>query len=795
MRKIIDKNRRKLLAIFGIVLMIAFVAQMGMPGSRGGGGPDAVAATVLGENVTGSELAAANREWELLKVMGRVEETFGRQGTEQRFIPALEEIFSKGFDRGFGAYMRQVLSQLDGAHYHQLVREARKLNIRPAEDEVKNYSQSLVAAAGTGLDAATRERAVRNILAVRDAYMRTVAAGIHVPPALALRVASDAQAEISVNLAQYSVAEFGATTQPATRPAAATIPTTASTGGVTAGATTTATTTAVAAAETQPAAAATQLAGPATVAELAFFNQYKDKLAAGPDVKENPLGFGYKYPDRVKVDVITVNLDDLKAGVFVSDLAVRRRYLASPERYPATSQPATSQPAATQAAATQAVTQPGTRPAVAAVAAATQVAATGPATTRAVAAGPTTRTAYEEHKEEIRKEIALAVAQNLLVALFDEAQSKFGEDFATYQEAMKAKAPAPKSSLGPAYDTPEYLFRFQEYVNRRLNERYPAIYQQVAQEAPTRRLVILVPVERFARDWLTAEDVTKLPGIGRAYNPARAQGQQELPFAQYVMERTLAFMSEADQKAARAGMIPPPLAIMQFSKELVDEESRFARTVKTLHLFRVIAADPAHAPADVAYVLPQVRQDMVTRDAYDKALARAKGLAKRAEQVGLQAAGNEMGKSQLATTGLFRRRNVLQFQGQTFPMDITGFAVEEPSRSKFTSEAFDLLTEHAGGRARPVKVIELPRERKVVVAELNPEKLEPLRQGERLYTQVAGARAQAQQELTLIMAIQWFNPAELEKRVSWVNKTPAGAGESDRERTPAPAQRPRPLGL
>ncbi|MDW8262389.1 MAG: hypothetical protein RMJ35_07665 [Phycisphaerales bacterium] len=88
------------------------------------------------------------------------------------------------------------------------------------------------------------------------------------------------------------------------------------------------------------------------------FEKYADTLA-GQASRENPFGFGYKFPDRVKLQYLLVKPQAVREAVLAQksdydwEVEARRYYISNPSAFPTTQQAAT-QPGAT----TQTVTVP-----------------------------------------------------------------------------------------------------------------------------------------------------------------------------------------------------------------------------------------------------------------------------------------------------------------------------------------------------------------------------------------------------------------------------------------------------
>src|SRR5437867_565006 len=257
----IRKNNKKIMAVIGVFLMIAFVADYRVRGRMGGRGGSDVIGRIGSETVYGVEYQNARAEWEVLnkelRVPRRMDRGFGNEQPQRELISLAEAPL---FDRlslatpqpiaaAIGA--RRIVSQIDATTYLLLLREARKLDIYPGRDAMQSALVNLQEVGA--VDPVLRDQAVANWLTIMAAFDR-VAAAPKVTPAQVLRLLARNQQEISLQLVEFRAEQFMRDIPEPTR---------------------------------------------AQLEE--FFNKYGND---NPDSSES--GFGYRYPNRVRFQYMRV---------------------------------------------------------------------------------------------------------------------------------------------------------------------------------------------------------------------------------------------------------------------------------------------------------------------------------------------------------------------------------------------------------------------------------------------------------------------------------------------------------
>ncbi len=409
----------------------------------------------------------------------------------------------------------------------------------------------------------------------------------------------------------------------------------------------------------------------------AQFEKYGDTVP-GEITDANPFGFGYKYPDRVKLQYIAVPKSDVRKIVEASktpyewEVDARKYYRQNQSQFKA--EP-TTQPKASfdlSAPSTQATTKP-----------------------------------YDQVAQDLKNQLINDETERRMNAIRDRLVTTLGSDWVAYRNSIGAgagagtgaatqastsptNAAAPPSSQGVPYASFEYL-------------------QKLAQQVQANKQFGVLPVAvSIADKWLTLEDLNKLPGVGEAH-------LRGAPMGSYVMSAALPFVPEAQRK--EGGW----LRVMEPSQPMVDQND-------SIYIVRLSAAEPTHKPASLAEVEPQVRADLVTARAYELAKADAQKLLEQARQQGNLK--NAAAGRPVVSAGPLTHR-----EGQVVaPLALTGsgadrfingafklLATTQPTAATAPAVAATSVATTQGGSSsgrKPIDLIELPRDGRVLVAQL-----------------------------------------------------------------------------
>ncbi len=564
-------------------------------------------------------------------------------------------------------------------------------------------------------------------------------------PAAVHRAAADSTV-LSVNLVDFSADQFKAE-HPATSPA--TKPTTATASATTAPSATTNPITLVASRATTFPTLVESAAAPSPE-EVSLYNKFKDVEPERVDYLADPFGFAYKFPNRIKFDTIFISADTVENQIVVPELAMLRYFRDHGTDYPAT-QP-TTVPAATQAS--------------------TEGAATGPAT-RAAANGPTTRgsrpTVFADVRTEIEKKLKEEFTRKMLEEIRKDIANQLNTDYQAYGEAQKS-GKKDVSSLGVPFGSYEYLEEVAKHIENLYGSggKYKQLYHDNffpndPKEEYTGKMFDIFPnVNNRADQWWSAKDLETLkpnspgaPGIATAV----MQGTY-MPFPTYATEAADAFLNDTQRKVLKDQHIQP-LAVWQPSQPVYD--------VKHIYYFRLTNADPAHTPP-IAEILPRVREDARTLAAYEKGEAQANQFMAAAREIGLQQAANEpqwkMQGGHVISVGPFKKESDARDPETTFAF--VAFPLPEPARTKFTDEALKLLDDYAKDPTRrAVRVIPLPSVGRVVVAELDSTKLQPLTKDASYGSEIFKAQRSIYVQRMKPIMEKWFTPANIDQRTGF----------------------------
>jgi hypothetical protein len=461
MYRFIRDNNKKFMAIFAIVLMVAFLLpagyqQMHDPGKM-------VRATLAdGTPVTVADYQRAQDSWQLLQSAVVRPASFAQ---DIPLIAYLGDVSSQDLMmalQGQGGLLPfRVVSNYQT--FLLLLKEAQAAGV-VISDERLNEVMTTDVQIRTPVDPRTERRireAVRDYLMVQASYARVASMAKASAP---MRQRSVAQRSLKVSA---DVVEFNASA-PVTAPTS------------------------------QPTRERLQ----------AHFDRYKDIAPTGPTT--DSLGFGYRLPEAVKVQTLTLPADAVRALVEKSktprqwEVETRTYVYKNIADFPAT-QPASTQTASTQSASTQ------------------------------PAKGRTYDDLTPEQKQRARDTVmkpAIDALSGRIVAYLSERLAK---DYTTANPATQPTT-MPATAAGGGYLSYAYL-------------------EQVAQDVQ-KQFAVLPTVANHA-DWLDRDAATGLPGIGTATTSADGTGE------------TFATMALNAQPISD-GAPPGALRLNEFSRPLTD---------------------------------------------------------------------------------------------------------------------------------------------------------------------------------------------------------------------------------
>jgi hypothetical protein len=653
MYKIMQKYNRKLLAIVMVFLMIAFV----IPQFSRQRTPSDIAAGYVGtESITQENVRNSHYYWEILKggdprsgIPGVAVQDFNQETGQPTLTPLGQKLGAAAVNEIDKHSTMFVLLQKEAEQNGATVAE-RDLDAVLGEIQVhlpdgRNVLYDNVRNTEMGDQV---RNAVRSFLLVNSSFDQALSMIKVSQPLLQNRMARELQ-EIKLNLVEFNNKEYADKVAPPT---------------------------------------------PEQINEQ--FNKYADNLAGTGDPKTNPFGFGYKYPDRVKVAYIGVSTNEIKKAIRSSkseydwDVDAQKYYKKNQSEF-ASTQPATTKPgdALSLGGSSKPSTNPTTRP-------------------------------FAEVRDTIVEDLIRPEATKLENQIQSRITSQMREDWNAYHAAMtKSATTAPSSALGVPYDSPEYLSKLAADVQKQFK--------------------VVPVVQTLADKFRTADELKEIPGIGSA---DAMFGQQFLPFNIYATALAAPFGKNALSEAL------PQIQKFEPSRPLTDSAS------DTTYIFRIIDADPAHKPADSRDVLQKIEEDLRTQQAYDLAKADAQKLTDAAKSGSLRAAAIAAKKSVISPS-------YIRGEG-ALPTDVP---VSSNSRATFIEQAFDMLADATTDKT-VVKVIGLPRDSKVFVAQLADVRRIPMFAGQSLEPAVV---RDIMAQLGRDMYAEWYKYDALVARTHFVD--------------------------
>jgi hypothetical protein len=487
----------------------------------------------------------------------------------------------------------------------------------------------------------------------------------------------------------------------------------------------------------------------------AQFDKYKD-VEADPTPApggKNPLGFGYKYPNRVKYDAVLIRKEDVRKGVpAIDDVEAREYFLRNKGQFTATTQPTTQDK------------QDSISPFV----------------------GPTTRQqTFAEVREKIVKTLTDQRADELESKVRDAVRNTMKADFDAYRAATAggttkaaggASATGPVSSLGVPYNSYDYLKKLRDKIQADFKVTL-TIEQQDGWQTPTQ-----LEESKLGKDGYATESRIALP--------------------RFLTSRVEAFVPEALRKElAQRGGENKPLAIWEpgpIFRDVTDDAV----------IVRATAAEAAHVPAKLDEVKEKVAADVKLAAAYEAAQKAAQAALEAAKSGKWLTAVAADQKKKVITTGLFGA----SANGMSTPLPVPGYDLKGPALTQFVQGAFKILAQapRPGGTAprapstrsttqpttavakaattpvaafkdHPIGLIDLPSEGKVIVAEVDQLKPTWTKDREAFFTARTALEARFEIEQALRQA--WLQYDAVTSRLGYV---PA----EKRERKPARQNQP-----
>lgn len=649
------RHQKKLLAIFASFLMIVFI----LPSSSRMFQPNRnVLMGRLGdEKIYADSIRAAQLEWDALKHV-----VIPGNNPQERWVAIVQVMFSP-----------QTLEQFEQhpAMFYLLEREAKKIGAQPNEQAMQELLQTAATPSGDGRllpieqsdNADLLRQAIVNLLTVQGSFNQQRDLVKLSEPVRQYELATQGQ-QISTDLVEFKSSDF-----------------------------------------------ANRVQNPTTQQLQEQFNKYADKAPESTTSASDPFGFGYRYPDRVKLQYLSVSRDEVKKYVkakkddYLWQVDAQRYYLEHQSQFQTTPS-----------------TQASTRP--------TSQASTGPSTRSVASTQPTTKP-FAEVRDEALRAVLDPQVDELQTDIINRIRSRMTQDWMAFHNAAgsttspttamasAASKPAPMTAYGVPFDSYEYLQKLAADIQKQTG--------------------VLPTVASIADTFKDEKQLEALAGIGQSM-------QEFIPFSTYATRLAEPFLH--GQRSDRS------IALWQPSQVLRDAREND-------YIFRLTAVDPAHKPASLDEVKAAVEADWKKAQAYELAKAQAKQVMESAAKSNLSNAAVGAGKM-VTTTGPFANRPTAE---------ISNYEVDPSAKANFLEQAFNLLTLANQKNPHPMSLIELPEAGKVIVAQL--EDVKPAWRNDDMMA-IAGDvfSQQIAHELEIEVYNHWFDYNELVNRVGYREENP-----------------------
>lgn len=682
MLKYIRKNQKKMLAVFSVFLMIVFILPSVTKNPRGG---DSVEGTISNGSggkikIYGRELAQSKSEWDLLKriqfpqMIPSGVPGLSRPGLVP-FVYGLSPIVSDPATGNTGSIAYGNIERHPDM-YLLLQKEAQRMGETVSPERlnstlltIEQYNKGLM----NDEDLQPRvEQAVRNFLLVQAAYNQA---------ASVIKISSPYRDQALANQFQQirlKLVEFASDNSTAAE-------------------------------------------APTTQQIDEQFLVYRDE---DPGSTANPFGFGYRYPNQVKLQYIGVPYAQILRQIEQSrtdhdwEVEEYRYYLKNKESFAATQPAPTTSPLSLNSlpeAAVKSSVKAGYKP-------------------------------FEQVRDEIKTRILNPEVQRRMDAIRNAIVTTLNADWTTHYRDLTAKASAQPESIarissqGVPYVSVDYLPRLALMIQKQFG--------------------VLPKVVSLQDSLRTAKELANESGIGRS----RSAELGGVDFSTYVSVMGQAFVPASQQDNSNV------LNLFKPSQVLRDDANN-------IYVFRLTAMDPAHSPTDKNAVLNRVKQDLTVASTFAKVRERADNFLNSLQNTTLETAAAKAGKK-VITTGFIPNRP---------GAEIDNYLVNGPANAAFISQAFQLLAE-AGRSANPhpTGLIELQREGKVLVAQIDGIRPDWDKDSKtfletRINSEINDSFSQAFQ-------IAWFDFDSLSARLKYISERPSKPRtQQENPTTPQPA--------
>jgi hypothetical protein len=448
MNALIRRYQKPILAFFMVLLMMTFLltSSVGRSGNGAhGNGNDTVAGDIGGTKIYTHELAEAAAQWQWLSSVPVPDQD--PTGPQQRMLTSILGSAQYEIDR-------------DRATFLLLQKEAAQMGLKVNSDLVDSIAQQLPQADDDEHEGEYKA-AFAGLLLVQE-ELQIVRNAVKVSQPQVQYAMATTQQQISLKVVEFNATDY--------------LP---------------------------------EVASPTAQAIANQYDKFNSNLPAQYDPINDPLGFGYKYPDRIRFDYVAVNHDDVKKSIVASKPDVEwkaqaLRYIRdNPDQFPSTA--------------------PTTGP-------------TTQASASAIPGRPTNDQIQQAYDTVIDQAVDAQVKE-----ITTRISGMMSTDYVAWKSAMTAGTADPNSTLGVPYDGDEYLRRLAASIQ----EQYG-----------------LLPTIAFIHNnWKSEQDLASEPGIGLSH----VESEPQLSFPQYAIHYAAAFVPDAQKASGNT------LALQQPSQPLNDD--------------------------------------------------------------------------------------------------------------------------------------------------------------------------------------------------------------------------------
>jgi hypothetical protein len=481
----------------------------------------------------------------------------------------------------------------------------------------------------------------------------------------------------------------------------------------------------------------------------AQFEKYKD-VEADPNPQpgsKNPLGFGYKYPNRVKYDAVLIRKEDVRKGVpAIDDVDAMIYYKQNKGEFTATTQPTTQD-------------------------------------SFSLSAGPTTRQqTFTEVREKIIRTLTDQHADELDAKVRDAVRNTMKADFEAYRAATggATSKPAPSSSLGVPYNSYDYLKKLRDKIQAD-HKVTLTIEQQDGWQTPAQ-----IDDSKLGKAGYTTESSLSLPRFltsrVEAFVPAEqrkelaSRGGDNKPVAVWEPSPVFRDVSE-DAIIVRATAADPSHvpAKLDEVKDKVAADVKLAAAYEAAQKSAQALLDAAKGGKWLSAAAAAQNKKVVTTGLF---AASANGMNAPLPVPGYDLKGPALTQF---VQGAFKILSQEPRAGGTAPRAPSTRSTTQPTTAQAKAPATPTTMAVAAFKDHPLGLIELPSEGKVVVAEVD--QLKPTWSKDREAFFTARTALEARFELEQAMRQAWLQYDAVTSRLGY-------APAEKRERKPQRQNQP-----